>query len=127
MHIMCPQFQVLLTLHHFPLFSAVMPLLQKPYFCSFQFILYHLITIQNTLFQDYRLLIKILLRSKQISAVSRKIFMIRKLVFCPSQMVKLFMFARNHHHIYQAVLHVLSGISMVHIWSLATLTKEHIC
>ena len=83
--------------------------------CNYQFIYYHQITMQNTLFQGYRLLIKNLLRSKQISAVDRKIFMIGKLVFCPSHMVKLFMFARNHHHIYQAVLHVLSGISMVHI------------
>ena len=92
-----------------------------------QFIHYHQITMQSTSFQGYRLLIKNLLRSKQISAVDRKIFMIRKLVFCPSQMVKLFMFARSHHQIYQAVLHVLSGISMAHIWSLATLTKEQIC
>ena len=124
---MCPQLQELLTLHHFPLFSAVMPLLQKPYLCNFQFIHYPQITMQNTLFQGYRLLIKNLLKAKQISAVDRKIVMIRKLVFCPFQMVKLFMFARNHHHIYLAVLHVSSCISMVHFWSLATFTKEKIC
>ena len=65
-HIMCPQFQVLLTSHHISLFSAIMPLLQKPYLCNFQFIHYPQITMKNTLFQGYRLLIKILLRSKQL-------------------------------------------------------------
>ena len=110
MHTMCPPFQVLLTLHHFSLCLAVMLLLQRLYPCSFQFIHCHQITMQNTSLQDSKLLIKILLRSKQISIINGMIFMTRKLVSFPSQMVRWFMFVKNHHHIYQAVPHVLSGI-----------------
>ena len=117
MHTMCPPFQVLLTLHHFFLFLAVMLPLQKPYPCNSQFIHYHQITMQNILSHDYRVLIKILLRSKQISITNRKIFMTRKLVSFPFQMVRWFMFEKNHHNIYQAL----------HIWSLAILTNEQIC
>ena len=103
MHTMCPPFQVLLTLHHFSLCLAIMLLLQKLYPCSFQFIHCHQITMQNTSLQDSKLLIKILLRSKQISIVNRKIFMTRKLVSFPSQMVRCTItFIRPCHMFYQA-------------------------
>ena len=107
MHTMCPPFQVLLTLHHFSLFLAAMLPLQKPYLCNSQFIHYHQITMQNILSHSYRVLIKILLWSKQISVANRKIFMTRKLVSFLFQMARSLCLKRTTHHIYQALQHVL--------------------